>query len=713
MTAALGWVRGLFAVGLLAGFYAVTVTLLAIDTAWAVMLLYGVLARPLQVGHLLITLLGCIASASALLYGIATASCAEGHPPNPVLLRRAHAPGLWRLVDDLAGQLRTRPPSRIYLTPEANASVVENARLLGFATGKRTLHLGAPLLLWLKPLELRAVLCHELGHYAGRHTRFGAISYRGAASLRSTLFRLRMTARSDEERSGITMMFQAAIGAYAWAYLRLSLAVRRRQELEADAEAAAVVGPEVTAQALRAVHALDVTWTEFESRHLRPAQQLGFVPKDIFEAFAAMVGDPLVRRQMAELRAHPVEAGRSPLDSHPPLARRLALIEARPARPSTTAVEEGPLVADPSPLALVQRRLLGEAGHSATALPWTAWADLAAEASASEPARLLLEAASDTLKTARPTLATVLDLLERGERTRLTHRLTDAPEPEKRLTAGLLALTGQTLVAAGRARWVLSWTQGHLLDCPQDPHRRLDGLVAAAARDCAAVPALRGELARLGAEIEAPTALAAPATQSTAQRNTRSAPDLVVAELARQRKVINAAACVVIIVGVVYVGSRFAHGITELPEPRPEHPTHTSWPDGGDPLPEPGLDLGPDPGLGPGLLEPTTPQWMLPPLPPDSRIHNVVPGDTLSRSGCAYGRDVADLQELNDMGQGTGLAAGQTLLLPAPRHRPDPGAADCWRPQPVSAVPLGPWLIDGAPSGEQINPPPRATRVVR
>lgn len=283
-------------------------------------------------------------------------------------------------------------------------------------------------------------------------TQFGAITYRGAASLRSTLFRLRMTARSDEARVGYAWLFQAAIGAYAWVYLRLSLAVRRRQELEADAEAAAAVGPEVTAQALRAVHALGITWAGFESRYLRPVQRLGFVPEDVFEAFTAMVGDPLVRERMAELRAHPVESGRSPLDSHPPLARRLALIEAMPAGPRGTVVEEGPLVADPSPVPRVQRRMLGEFGHSATALPRTEWADLAAEAFAIELASLLLDAASDSRAIARPTLATVLGLLERGEQTQLIRRLTDAPEPEEQLAEALYALTGQALATrAARA----------------------------------------------------------------------------------------------------------------------------------------------------------------------------------------------------------------------------------------------------------------------
>ncbi|MFK0152018.1 M48 family metalloprotease [Streptomyces sp. NPDC090499] len=680
MTAVLGWLRGLFAVGMLAGFYVVAFALLAADAALVGLTFWGMTEMPSQAGNWSLVLGGSIPAASALLYGIATVSRTEEPSPDAVVLQRADAPGLWRLVEDLAGQLRTRPPSRICLTPQANASVSEDARLLGFAVGERTMHLGVPLLLWLKPVELRAVLCHELGHYAGRHTRFGAITYRGAASLRSTLFRLRMTARSDEARLGYAWLFQAAIGAYAWVYLRLSLAVRRRQELEADAEAVAAVGPEATARALRAVHALGITWAGFESRYLRPVQRLGFVPEDVFDVFAAMVGDPLVRKRMAELRAHPVEANRSPLDSHPPLARRLALIEARPAGRPGAVAEEGPLVADPSPVPRVQRTMLGEAGRSATALPRTAWAGLAAEAFAIELASLLLDAARDTPTSARPTLATVLGLLERGEQTELTRRLTDAPEPEEQLAEALYALTGQALAGAGRARWVLSWTQGYLLDCPRDPRGRLDDLVAGAARDRTAVPALRAELARLGLDIEAPVVLAlrtvaAPAGRARARRSTRSAPNLVVEELARQRTVAKVTMGALIVAGVVW-GVALIGSDSSSPYPQSYR---TGLPTTLSPQYTPGLrypSLEPEPGF----TVPVPIHTPLVPLPTPSlhfRIHVVVPGDTLSGIACTYRISVEDLRELNDLGRGTDLAVGRMLLVPAQGQGSGNRTADC------------------------------------
>jgi Zn-dependent protease with chaperone function len=658
-------VRGLLAVGLLAGFYVVSFALLAADTALVVAMLWLVVASPARAGNWSVVIGSSIPAAFALLYGITTVSRAEQHPPGAVRVSRDEAPGLWRLVEDLARRSRTRPPGRIWLTPEANASVSERSRMLGFAVGERTLYLGVPLLTRLSPMELRAVLCHELGHYAGGHTAFGALTHRGAASLRSTLFRLRMTAGSGQAAPGYAWLFQAVIGGYASLYLRLSLAVRRRQELEADAAAVAAVGPAVTAEALRAVHALGLAWNGFVSRFLRPVQRLGFVPEDVFEAFAAMVDDPLVRERMAVLRTHPVEADRSPLDSHPPLARRLALIEARPAGEPRLAVEEGPLLAGRAPVTRVQRRMLADAGSPATALPWTTWADLAAEAFAVELASVLLEAARGVGVTARPTLGTVLDLLERGDGTQLTRRLTDAAEPAEQLAEALYALTGQALASAGLARWVLSWTQGYLLDCPQDPDGTLEGLVTAAAHDPAAVHALRGRLARLGLDPAAPVVLAlrtveAPAGRTSAARTAVRAPDLVVEELRRQRQVIRVTVGALTATAVVWAVALIGSDLSQ-PSPRPYRPGTALSPYAPAPMPDPGLLPLPAPSLpAPGLTG-------LIPLPSFVlRLHEVAPGDTLSGIACRYGTTVGRLQALNDMGTRTAITAGETLVIPGP-----------------------------------------------
>ncbi|MFD3721892.1 M48 family metalloprotease [Streptomyces sp. NPDC058674] len=111
-----------------------------------------------------------------------------------------------------------------------------------------------PLLLGLTRDELRAVLCHELGHYAGRHTRLAAVSHRGSAALERTVRYLAVLETDQTSVKPPVRLLLKLTKAYHGVYLRQTFAVRRSQELEADAAAARIAGAHTFARALRAVH---------------------------------------------------------------------------------------------------------------------------------------------------------------------------------------------------------------------------------------------------------------------------------------------------------------------------------------------------------------------------------------------------------------------------------------------------------------------------
>ncbi len=259
-----------------------------------------------------------------------------------MLLDPADAPALCALVAGLAAAVGTAPPAEVRLTAEANAQVSEDARLLGLVPGTRRLYLGLPLLLGLSTGELRAVLGHELGHYARRHTRIGAVTYRGAVALEQIQHELGGLPGRRRRFDVVAALLRRIYRGYARLYLSLSFAMRRRQELEADAAAVAVAGPAAAVAALRSSHAIAVAWADFLGRFASTALAEGFIPGGLFDAFADMLADPLAGDVLARLRATLPEPERAPLDSHPSLADRLRRIEAGQAGPQGRWAAPGP-----------------------------------------------------------------------------------------------------------------------------------------------------------------------------------------------------------------------------------------------------------------------------------------------------------------------------------------------------------------------------------
>jgi Zn-dependent protease with chaperone function len=72
----------------------------------------------------------------------------------------------------------TRVPVEVRLILTANATVTKDAWLLGLLPGRKRLHVVLPLLAGLSADQPRTTFCYELGHYARRHTRSGAVVYR-------------------------------------------------------------------------------------------------------------------------------------------------------------------------------------------------------------------------------------------------------------------------------------------------------------------------------------------------------------------------------------------------------------------------------------------------------------------------------------------------------------------------------------------------------
>lgn len=271
--------RALRALVLLAGFYLLGVFLLAalggIDYA-VVTTLHGPVAGKL--------LLVSVVLAIPIVRGLFMLRTPKGEGPAGVTVGEAQEPELWAVVRDIAQQVGTRAPDEIVLIDEVNAAVAEDAKLLGLRPGTRRLYLGLPLMTGLDEMQLRAVLAHEMGHYANFDTRLTPLIARGRAQLIRTIGYFHERAdkkvakerakqeRKDEKRiakgkkakgvdtEGEGAMYRAMAKiyiAYGNFYMRATRSTSRRQELAADLASVRVIGRDSAASALRELNALD------------------------------------------------------------------------------------------------------------------------------------------------------------------------------------------------------------------------------------------------------------------------------------------------------------------------------------------------------------------------------------------------------------------------------------------------------------------------
>jgi Zn-dependent protease with chaperone function len=478
--------RAAVAVVLLAGFY-VLVTAIAVGTGvfdyFAVR--YG------HAGGFKVAAFATI-GAFAMLRGVFVVGRRQDAGQPGVAVTPRDEPELWRTVAELAARVRTRMPDEIRLVPEVNAAVSEDTRFLGLIPGRRHMYVGVPLMLTLDAGELRAVLCHELGHYGGAHTRLGGVTYRGRTALIRTIERLHGHA-----------VIRAVFTAYATVYLRVSQAVSRRQELEADAAAVAVAGRRAMGEALRKVRASAAAWDFYLSTHCRLIGPAKARPADLFAGFYTLFHEPSMGGELAKVVNAPEQ--RSPYDSHPSLAERLAAIGRLPEpavrpdpRPALT------LLADPQRAALAtQATMLSEEAMRLPVLDWPQivergmWA-----ASNGEALQDVFRAVGEMTGMPQPSVDTVLRLLADGRSGDLGARLRRAGwqgDDTRELVARVVARAFEgLLIKAGRARHVFSWSELAKLRDDSGAEIDLSGLVRAAVDDPRQVNALYEGLVRLG-----------------------------------------------------------------------------------------------------------------------------------------------------------------------------------------------------------------------
>lgn len=409
---------------------------LVVAAVWVVVLLVqGEHTSVVAVKLLLIPLLG------AIYWAVKDIRSLRVEPTDGPEITRAEHPRLWAEVDRLAGVVETAPPARIVVVPAVNAAVSE-------VGGVREMVIGLPLLGRLTVGELRSVLAHELGHFAGGDTAASARTYRWNVLLHRV-------------RDNATGIMRWLLNGYVWFFTRVSAAASRDVERAADAFSARVAGPVTAARAMRRMVEIDLAWSILNENYVGLFEPAG-ARAPLGEGLRRILADN-ADRIGAMVDGHLVTEKQRGDDTHPPARARIAAFEAMAggavpppvdgAEPATSLLTDGEGWLN-----------LAEGDLFVQDLPLVTWDEVVARAGAQTA---VLSAGEITHHLAAQgavesrDLGATLGLLEREGAPAFGARFAPKATGEELHEAGvevLGTLVEAAVVTAGRARHAVNWS---------------------------------------------------------------------------------------------------------------------------------------------------------------------------------------------------------------------------------------------------------------
>lgn len=234
----------------------------------------------------------------------------EETPVAGVLVTRVIEPALWAVIDEVSGQAGQPRVDELRLTLVDGASCRLHRE--GRDRTRRVLTLSLAYLQVLGEPELRAVVAHELSHFAGGDLAFGRRVTVVCDALRRTQDRL--------DRLGSVMRYP--LRWYGRALFGFLASLSREREFIADAYAARLSDPVTVARALRITAWIETAFAIYWQRELAPVLAAGLRPA-VAGGFGLFTSFPAVR---ANLSCWGDVADDGPFETHPRLVDRLAAL---------------------------------------------------------------------------------------------------------------------------------------------------------------------------------------------------------------------------------------------------------------------------------------------------------------------------------------------------------------------------------------------------
>jgi Zn-dependent protease with chaperone function len=277
----------------------------------------------------------------AIVFGVALVAFAYllrprlGEAPREDVVPRADAPSLYELADAVAAAIGTRPPHTIVVDAEFGAywmvAGIRRARVLA---------LGLPLVYALDREQLVALVAHEVAHGRNGDSTRGLVVGSSVNTLSqvvetlddaggSALYAHDLAFLEAVSRPLLWLVARPFVALLGLQYLLLHRDSQRAEYL-ADSLAAEIAGTRAVVQ-LHESLLHDSTVAAAVQRAARENEV------DVFSAIADAVSSVPPRERERRRRVARLESVRLSA-THPPVGRRIALLEARPERPVKVAL---------------------------------------------------------------------------------------------------------------------------------------------------------------------------------------------------------------------------------------------------------------------------------------------------------------------------------------------------------------------------------------
>ncbi len=262
-------------------------------------------------------------------------------PEDAPVLRRADAPGLFSLIDEVAAVVGTRGVDVVVVDGECNASVSTYG-----IRRRRVLTLGLGLWEVLTPGQRLALLGHELGHYANGDSRHGFVVGSALRSLETWVYMVGRTERptpGEALLNGLLLLPRCAVTGVLLLLERLTLRAAQRAEYLADDSAARCGSTEAASglmdRLLIADSAEVVLLRESNSAQAVRGADARDAWRGLWDRLAARI-DAVPESEHERLRRAGARRGHSVDATHPPTHLRRARLLA--SSPVPAAVTTGP-----------------------------------------------------------------------------------------------------------------------------------------------------------------------------------------------------------------------------------------------------------------------------------------------------------------------------------------------------------------------------------